>query len=157
MTEKQDPKTLYDKLQAKHNLPSYEEITKEFELGDLEKKDDILRAVRRKMRDKLIFFCRILEGVLYPTERSPLTAYESSFFDDYTKMHLSQIHKTLMIFDRQSLLLDIEDTVEKNVEFILTLWKEWPTFKQEISSAVKIMEKAWQSTIEEKSAQGYFG
>src|SRR3989344_8247197 len=145
MTEKETPKAAYDKLSAKHKLPEYALLNDKFELGDIEKKEFLLRAIRRKMREKLIFFCRILEGILYPTERSPLTAYESSFFDDFTKMHLSQLHKTMMIFDRQSLLLDIQDSDDQNVEFILTLWKEWPTFEKELEEVVKNMEKAWKN------------
>ena len=157
MKDKQDLKAMYDKLKVKFKLPEYSRLNEEFEIGDVEKKEFLLRAVRRKMRDKLIFFCRILEGVLYPTDRSPLNAYESSFFDDSTKTHLSQIHRTMMIFDRQSLLLDIQDSDEQNVEFILALWKEWSLFGKEISAAIKIMEKSWKSTGEEKGAQGYFG
>ena len=152
-----DIKTEYEKLQKKYKLPLYAELNQEFELGELEKKEFLLRHIRRKMREKLLFFCRILEGILYPSDRSPLTAYESGFFDDYTKLQLSKVHKTLMIFDRQSLLLDIDDSEEKTVEYILKLWKEWTMFKEELSRTIRIMEQSWEKTVEEKTTQGYFG
>ena len=156
MAEKPDFKTENDKLKKNYHLPDFKELNNELELGDLEKKEFLLRAIRRKMRDKLIFFCRILEGVLYPTDKSPLTAYESSFFTEDAKYHLSTIHKTMMTFDRRSLSLDVEDTDEKNATYIKDLWKHWQPFKQETSSVIVTMEQSW-NHHEKENAQGYFG
>ncbi len=156
MADKIDSKAEYEKIKKKYKLPDYAPLHKEFELGDIEGKEILLRYIRRKMRDKLIFFCRILEGITYPTERSPLTNYESSAFNDETKLHLSKIHRSMMVFDRQSLLLDIEDSDEKNTEYILSLWKAWPEYKTHLAKVVKTMEKTWQSNVEEET-EGYFG
>ncbi|HZX12140.1 MAG TPA: hypothetical protein VFE88_01665 [Candidatus Nanoarchaeia archaeon] len=156
MTEKLDFKAEYEKYRKKHNLPDFDTLHKEFELGDLEKKDFPLRVLRRKMRDKLIFFCRILEGILYPTERSPLSSYESSFFNEDARTTLTKMHSAMMIFDRQSMLLDIEGSEDKDVEYILKLWKQWPTFKQDVANVVRTMEESWKTTIKEET-EHYFG
>ncbi len=156
MTEKIDFKAEYEKLRKKYNLPDFEVLNKEFELVDMEKKENVPRALRRRLREKLIFFCRIVEGIIYPTERSPLATYESSFFDDFTKLQLSKIHRMMMVFDRKGLCLDVEDSEEKNMGYILDLLKEWPGLKRELLKTVVLMERSWQNHIEEK-AQGYFG
>ena len=157
MTDKLDFKTEYKKIQKKYNLPEFDLLNKEFELGELEKKDFLLRVLRRKMRDKLIFFCRIIEGILYPTDRSPLLTYESGFFDENLKENLMTLHKTMMLFDRQSLLLEVEATEAKDIEFILKLWKEWPQFKRELIKVIVVMEHSWLSTTQEQKTEGYFG
>lgn len=147
----------YDKVRAKYTLSPFKDLNKEFELNHIEHKEFILRGVRRRMNDKLIFFCRIIEGVLYPHEKSPLNAYESGFFDDTTKEQLTLIHKKMMIYERQSLLLDIEPDEAKDAEFIKRLAKEWKMFKEQLTAVVRTMEHAWQTTLAKEKEGEYFG
>lgn len=158
MTDKQDILKEYKTLQGKYKeLPNFEDLDKEFELSNIDKKEFLTRLIRRKMNDKLIFFCRILEGILYPTERSPLSAYESQFFDEQTKQELAKTHKLMMIYERKSLLLDVDVSEQKDIDFILELWKAWTSFKGELSQTVGKMEKSWGQEMKKDKGEGYFG
>ncbi len=148
----------YTSLQKKYKLPTFKELDTEFEISSLEKDDPVLRCVRRKMNEKVIFFCKIAEGILYPHEKSHLNAYESSFFGDEQKQEIQKIHRPLMVFERRSLKLDILCSEAEDAAFINELWSQWKTYKKAVFEIVQTMEKAWKSTPrQEKSDEQYFG
>lgn len=146
----------YEKIQKKFKLPEFEELNKEFELEALDKKEFLMRAVRRRMNDKVIFFCRIIENVIYPNGQSQISTYEAGFFDDDKKNELAKLHNKLMIFERQSLLLDITPEDNGDAEYIKTLTGGWKNFKSELKEVVLTMENSWKNTVEEKEER-YFG
>jgi len=76
-----DIKKEYEKLRKKHNLPSYDKINNDFELDSLQNlsEDLFLRLIRRRMNEKIIFFCRILEEILHPNASSIISLHETKF------------------------------------------------------------------------------
>ena len=156
MKEDFDIKKDYDKLKKKYNLPDFEELNKEFELELIEKKEFLLKTIRRRVNDKAIFFCKILESVLYNNGQNQIGLYESGFFDDIKKAEMSNIHKKLMVYERQSLLLDIEGSEIMDVEYINEVYGEWKEIRGEMKKVVLVMESAWKKeTLEEE--EKYFG
>ena len=154
----QDIKADYEKLAKKHKgLPSFEILNEEIELVSVEKWAYLSRAIRRRMNDKIIFFCRIIENIIYPNGQSQISAYEGNFFDDEEKTKLAALHKKLMAYDRESLLLDVETTEEKDIEYIKRLFSEWDEYKKQLSKIVSIMEKAWKAEHLEEQEERYFG
>ncbi len=152
-----DIKTEYETLKKKYqNLPSFETINNEFELKSIDKNILVTRQIRRRLADKIIFFCRIIENIIYPSMQSTISAYETSFFSDEEKIKLVSLHKRLMIFERQSLALDVETTEEKDINFILGLFEEWQGLKNEVKLITQKTEEAWKKELKEES-QKYFG
>lgn len=156
MKEEFEIRKEYEKIQKKYKIPEFEELNTEFELESLEKKEFLVRAIRRRMNDKVIFFCRIIENIIYPNGQSQIGTYEAGFFSDEKKNELSVIHKKLMIYERQSLLLDITPNDNGDAEYIKALTLEWKNFKNELKETVLIMENSWKNTVEEKEER-YFG
>jgi len=63
--EEFDIKTEYENLRKKYTkLPNFEVLNNEFELKSIEKNILITRQIRRRLADKVIFFCRILENII---------------------------------------------------------------------------------------------
>ncbi len=147
----------YEKIKKQYTLPPFKELDKEFELRTLEIKPFLVRAIRRRMNDKVIFFCRLIEGLLYPHEKSHIHAYESSFFNEQQKEQLTIIHKKMMLLERDSLLLDIESDEEQDAHYIRELAKEWKLLKNATTQAVLIMKKAWETPHKEEKGGAYFG
>ena len=147
----------YAKIKKAHDLPAFKELDKEFELSVIEVKPFLVRAIRRRMNDKVIFFCRIIEGLLYPHEKSHIHAYESSFFNEQQKEQLTITHKKIMLLERDSLLLDIDSNEEQDARYIRDLAKDWKQFKQTTTQAVLIMKKAWETPQKEEKGGAYFG
>lgn len=154
--EKFDVEKEYKNISSKYNLPEFNDLNKDFEISTLENKAFVLSAVRKRMNEKLIFFCKILENILYPTIQNPVTNYESSFFDEEIRKNLVKVHKQLLIFDRHSLSIDVNPNEQEDVDFINNLSKEWSYFKKELKKVVEIMQDSWKKENKEQG-EGYFG
>lgn len=154
--DKFDLKEEYGKL--KHKLPKFEDLDYEFELSgaNIKDKNFIIRNLRRRINDKIIFYCRIIEGLLYPNANNLIGMLEVKSFDDKEKERMSKIYKKLMEFERESLSLDVNPDEKKEVDFINNLFKEWRKFKEEMIKITRKMKESWH--LEEKEEKdNYFG
>ncbi|MBS3133622.1 hypothetical protein J4214_00135 [Candidatus Woesearchaeota archaeon] len=147
----------YDKL--KHNLPNFNKLNDEFEVSrnqnDYEK-EFLLRDIRRKMNDKVIFFCRIIEGLLFPTHANIISMYETKYFDENTKKVILDLYRQLMIFERESLKLDINSESEKEAKYINDVYNKWIEYKKEMKNMIELMQDAWKKQ-EKIIPDNYFG
>ncbi len=157
MAEKEfNIQTEYNKLMYKLNLPSFDFLNNEFELSFIEKKEFLLRAVRRRMNDKVLFLSRILENILFHVTQNPIISYENSFVDEEKRKELEILHKKLMIFDRTSLYLDVSPNDNGDVQYIKDLAKDWSSFKKELEVLVELLKNSWK--LENKDeGEKYFG
>jgi hypothetical protein len=154
--KKFDLKEEYNKL--KYNLPKFKDLDYEFELSsaNIKEKNFLIRNVRRRLNDKIIFYCKIIEGLLYPNPNNLIGMLEVKSFDENEKGRMSKIYKKLMEFERESLSLDVNPDEKKEIEFINNLFKEWKKFKEEITKISKKMKESWH--LEEKEEKdNYFG
>jgi len=144
----------YEKL--KYKLPKFEDLDNEFEISIIKNKEFLLRSIRRKMNDKVIFFCRILESLLYPSGNTIINMNEVKDFNDEDKENMEEIYKKLMIFERDSLIADVEPDEKKDVEYINKLFEGWINFKKDILKITKKMRESWLKE-ERISKNNYFG
>ena len=155
--EKINLKEEYEKL--KFRLPDFNKLNEEFELVRNEndyRREFLLRDIRRKMNDKIIFFCRIIEGLLFPTHANVISMHETKYFDDAMKKKILDLYKHLMIFERESLRLDIIPNDEDDVKYINDIYNKWLDYKKEMRNIVDIMQDTWRK--EEKIIpDNYFG
>ena len=144
----------YGKL--KHNLPRFEEINNEFELEFIKDSSFLLRQIRRRMNEKIIFFCRIIEGVLYPTQQHIINATEIKNFSNEKKKEAHIIYKNLMQYERQSLLLDVTPNDKEDVKFINDIFNFWKKTKKDVEGIVKLMKESWKKEFSSEK-NNYFG
>jgi len=151
-------KEAYNKL--KHKLPDFNEIDDEFEISfiDYKLEDDkfLLRSIRRKMNEKIIFYCRIIEGVLYPHQANIISMMEGNMFDEEEKKRVQELYKKLMFYERDSLKLDVIADEKKNVEFINNIFGLWREHNKEMKWVVEKMQKGWMQE-EKKEGGSYLG
>jgi len=148
----------YNKLKDKYKLPSFDNIDGEFELLVLEKKGFVLRLVRRRMNEKAIFFCNIIERILYPNPQFIPLMHESKFLDS-KKDDLFKLYKKLMSYERRSVDLDVRSSKEKeDADFIKDLFKDWNEFKEKLTDVTGGLSKFWLTEYKEKKeGEAYFG
>ena len=105
MSKDFDIQEAYKKLQSKHKLPIFEDLEEDFELSfiDYKLKDDklLLRSIRRKINEKIIFFCRIIEGLIYPQQASMITMIEGKQVTEEDKLKIEKFYKHLMFYERE--------------------------------------------------------
>ena len=154
--DKFDIKTEYEKLKLR--LPKFQDLDGEFEISSLGLKDKgfLLRNIRRRVNDKVIFYCKIIEGLLYPNQSNFIGMFEIKSFNEDEKKNINELYKNLMQYERESLRLDVNPTEKGDVDYINNLWKNWQNFKKEMIRVAEKMKGSWKE--EDKSFKdNYFG
>ena len=154
--EKPNLKELYKKFQNK--LPKFEILDEEFELSSVSIKDDtfLIRTIRRRVNEKVVFYCRIIEGLLYPNTNNFMGMLELKSFDDDEKNKMFELYKKLMLYERGSLILDVNPNEKEDFNYINKLWKDWVNFKKELIKITEKMKNSWHEK-DEKIKENYFG
>tara|TARA_Y100000310_G_scaffold343342_1_gene450507 strand:- start:1382 stop:1843 length:462 start_codon:yes stop_codon:yes gene_type:complete len=146
----------YEKLKKKYDFPEFKVMDNELELSSLDNSTFLLRKIRRRMNDKLVFFCRVLEGVLFPNAQSLVNIQESKFFSDEDKERISKFYKEMMVYERRALELDVKPNDKEEVVLIKELYKDWPRLTKEVAEISSKMKEGWKEEIAKKDEQ-YFG
>ncbi|MFH1209471.1 MAG: hypothetical protein V1663_01655 [archaeon] len=149
-----DVKEEYESL--KYKLPKFQDLDNEFEISSIKHKEFLLRNIRRKMNDKVIFFCRILESLLYPSGNTVINMNEIKEFNEEDKKNMEEIYKKLMIFERDSLMADVEPDDKKDVDYINKVFSELVPLKKDVLKITKKMRDYWLKE-ERINKNNYFG
>src|SRR3989344_4628503 len=115
----------YGNLAKKYKIPKFEALNEEFELDFIKEKQFLLRQVRRRINEKVIFFCRIVEGLLYPTPQNIVNATELNNFSNE----------------------------KKEVEYVNSLFNFWGKVKKQVEETVRTMQESWKKDDKEKEKE----
>ena len=152
-TEKQ-----YTELKKKHKLPEFKEIDFEFEISDLEETNFLLRAIIRRIAEKLDLYSTMLEEILQPDTSNLYAMHETKFFDEDEKRQMYELYTKLMNFNRQSIEVSLEHNEKEEADFIYSLFNDWKVLKQELLRFVKKMRASWKTEESDiKEDLGYLG
>jgi hypothetical protein len=146
----------YKKINKNNSLPSFSKLDSEFEISSIKEKEHLTKSLRRKVNEKIIFYCRILEGILFPMQANIITIHEGKHFSEEDKVKMTETYKKLMQYERRSLILDISPNKKEDVAYINEVFKNWKKFKDEVLIVAKKMQEAWnqKETIEANSYTG---
>lgn len=150
----------YDALAKKYKLPIYDELDENFELlyvGPVTEIKYPLRFIRRRINDKLAFFCSLLQGLLQPNPGSLVNMQESEFLEKEEHKKIMKLLREFMFIERQSLLLDINPNEKDDAGFIKDTFKEWNSIKKEVEKIFVKIKDTWKKEIEKKKGESYFG
>ena len=155
-------KESYKKLAKEYNLPSFEELDKEFELLYLREIFEIshpLSFVRRRMFDKISQVSGTIHEILQPTTSSIVSLEESSFFSkEEKKENLTGLFKEMMGLLRSSTSLEIELTEEKEAESIKETFQKWNDVKPQLIEIASKLKDGWKKeTDSNKKDHNYVG
>src|SRR3989344_5359774 len=134
----------YKKL--KYNLPDFKKLDEEFEVSNiqgLEDKKFLTRFIRRKVNEKVIFFCRIIESILYPQSPNYISIVESRIFTEEEKQEMAEFYKKLMNYEKESLILDVEPDDKQSVKYTNEVFNNWSETKKQMIVITRKMQKSW--------------
>jgi len=151
-TEKQ-----YNELRKRLKLPEFKEIDNEFEISDLEETNFLLRAIVRKIAEKLDFYSTMLEEILQPDTSNLYAMHETRFFDENEKKQMYDLYSKLMNFNRQSIEVSLGHNEKEDADFINNIYNDWKEFKQELLKYVNKMKASWKIEKDIKEDLGYLG
>ncbi|MBT4322038.1 hypothetical protein HOC06_00995 [Candidatus Woesearchaeota archaeon] len=147
----------YKKFQKKYNLPTYKKLNNEFELDYIEDPFFLLRSIRRRIHEKIVFFAKVFEKIIFPNQAIMIEMYESKFFTEKEKEDLLKTYEELLEIDRKALSLNISSTDIKEAEYIKTTFKKWPELTKKSSFIIQKLDKSWHQKRSELTKNHYFG
>ena len=147
----------YNELRKALSLPEFKDIDEEFELSDIEETKFLLRAVIRRIAEKLDFYTAMLEDILQPDTSNLYAMHEMRFFDEEEKKQMYELYTKLMNLNRHSIEVSLDNAPEMHADFINRIFNEWITLKQELLVYVKKMRDSWKTEVDIKEDIGYLG
>lgn len=146
----------YNALRKRYNLPSFEELEAEFEMGQLENQKFILRHIVRQINERLEEFAVILEEVLLPeTTVSYMREYNS--FSENERKKVYELYSRVKYHHRLSLEMLIESREVLHGDFIRSLMEVYPKIKRDMVWVIKKMKSAWEKEVDVKEDLAYVG
>ena len=148
----------YEKIQKKHELPSFKEMNEDFhieKLSDVET-EILIREVRRMVADKLANYMRFVESLLNPVNAPMFVFSIVKLIEPEQKKRLSEIYRELMKREMEFIAIDLEFNEEREAKFIKESFKFWQDVKKDMSGILKTINDKWDDKAETNN-KGYFG
>ena len=147
----------YAPFQKKYDLPSYTDLDNNFEFRWKEYTNFPLRFMRRRIGEKLHLLNWVLDRILYPNTQSVVNLHESHNFDEEEKKHILELFKEVMYLQRESLVLDLDTSHEKEAAYIKKLFAIYPRLRDETKKVAESLQEYWKKEVTDEESEVYFG
>jgi hypothetical protein len=154
MAQEIDFRGEYNKIKQK--LPSFDELNNDFEIAAITDKAFPLRAIRRKIMEKVLKYMTILESVIQP-ETHFTDLYESKFFSENERHEILILYKKLKQFERETYEIALNEDDKDNSDFINSFFSEWKAMKKQLVPLIKKLKNSWKEESKDREVIGYFG
>lgn len=147
----------YEKVKDKYNLPDFDQLNLEFEFKPMQEDTSVIKHVSRRMGEKVVYFSRSIDAILFSFGNSIVLNYENKMLTDKEKDNITELHKKIMFFDRSIWVLEINGDEEAYVKFIKDLWEEWFALKEGVYDYAKKIREGWKKESIEDRGESFFG
>ncbi|PIN69227.1 hypothetical protein COV93_06355 [Candidatus Woesearchaeota archaeon CG11_big_fil_rev_8_21_14_0_20_43_8] len=156
MTEDDIAKQMKGLIQ-KYSLPSFKDLDNEFEVGAVETPcSSLLSSVRNKMIERVGYFIKVLDDLLYRPDNSYANMHEVQGFSESERKSLFHLYKKLILLDRTSLELNLLLDEKQDADFIKRLFDVWQDVKPELLELVRKMKHVWENDETQDDTATYF-
>ena len=145
----------YNELRDKFSLPEYTDLDFNFEIGFPDDKN-VLRAVRKKMSEKLEQYTKFIEELIQP-DSSFSSMYDVKDFSDDFKKKVFSLFRRMMVFYKESIKLNMAISDEKDAEFVKDLYEFWLEVKNDVIVIIDKIKDTWEKDDDDKHITEYFG
>lgn len=155
--ELKDLKKEYESLRNKHKLPSFQELNEDFEVDKIDKENDtLLRVVRKVMMDKIIYALSFTEMLLNPVNAPRVYFMYIKNMTSEDKETLDKIYDVLGELNLLAFNLEISYSEEKEAEQIRRISQNWGSVKPLFGKIFDNMLVSLKSN-DIKKEKSYFG
>ena len=147
----------YSELRKKYKLPEFKDMDFEFEVSDLEETNFMLRAIIRRIAEKLDFYCTMIEEILQPDTSNLYAMHETRYLEEDEKKQMYDLYKKMMGTNRLTIELSLDYDEKTSAEFVNSFITEWKSIKKDLLRFVLKMKKSWQVETDIKEDLGYLG
>jgi hypothetical protein len=146
----------FETLKKKFKLPAYEDLDRDFQISNMDEKEDILRGITRHVYETYDAYCRLLEELIQP-ETKISTMKEASELNAQDKKILADCHRRIMLKLREFIELGLEYSDKNAAKMIIDSYKEWQSLKPDLKKIASKLKDTWQKQAKLDSERGYFG
>ena len=150
-------KEAYAEYAKKYKLPDYDALDQEFEISLIEKKEFLLRQIRRKMTERVEQSIGLLHDILQPDVGSITSMHECTSCTQEEKEQLAELFREIMLVHRALLEAEYAQDLEQDAKIINETLEQWPALRKKTLNFVKKMKTAWKETTEVKEILEYLG
>lgn len=151
-------KKRYSVYEKKYKLPSWKEICEDFDIERVIERDTdyLLREIRKLVVDKVVSYLRFFELLLNPGNAPLFFLILIKGMNGNDKKLIENIYFKLGGFEILVIALDIEYSEKAEAEFLLKIYKEWQSVKDDMKKFSETVMRNWNSKGEKKD-RAYFG
>ncbi|MBI4146384.1 hypothetical protein HY489_03540 [Candidatus Woesearchaeota archaeon] len=151
-------KQQYDALKKEFPiLPDYAHINHEFELSLIDQEEFLLRAIKRKIGEKMEPILDILERAITPDPNSFTDMYECRCFTNGDKKQLLDVFRHLMEHYRLLIETDLITEDQTDADTIRKIHDLWASEKKQAIPFIRKIRQCWQKHVEPKEILEYLG
>lgn len=143
-------------FKEKFNLPSFADLSRDFDVYDVSKEDDLLKEIVKKMVNVIDHYVNLLEDIIQPDSRF-YSLKEANVLEKESRVVVNQIYNKLMQYNRASILLNLSFSEEGAATFINDFFSDWQLIKKELFPIFQELKNSWSKKTETKHDGGYFG
>lgn len=151
-------KAKYEVLKKKHGLPSFSELTEDFNIERASEAETEypLREIRKFISDKLFNYLRFVEALLNPSNVPMYVFSIVKTLGADEKKKLSDIYAELAKIEIMIMEIDLDYSEKAEADFIKSSFKAWQTMKKDLLKIAEVVKKNWDLKSEAEK-KGYFG
>lgn len=147
----------YESLRKKFKeLPSFNLINKEFEIGVLEKRRPVLKQIVKKILEKIQLAIDFLESIVLPDSTSVIEIYESEYFNQKEKEDIFKLLQQLIILQKELQIAELALDESIEAKAIAKVSKAYPEIRKAILNYLEKAKACWEKGVEIKEIQKYF-
>ncbi len=147
----------YEAARKKYNLPTFDQLDKDFDLAGIEHEDNVLREVRHRIQDRLEFAASILDTICQPDPNNVKSMLESGFFGDADKTKAFALIKEVMVHWRQLTEATLLNEEKSDAELIKLVHADWDRLRSGLLPLIRTMKSSWKEAESRNEDLGYLG
>lgn len=146
----------YLEIKEKYGLPNLDELSRDFDVYDISKDDDVLKEIIKKMVGVIDNYVNLLEDIIQPDSRF-YSLKEANVLEKESRLVVTQCYNKLMHHNRSFIILNLSFSEEKAAIFLNNFFSDWQKIKQDLLPIFEELKKSWSKKTETKHDGGYFG
>ncbi len=150
---------VYEELRKKHSLPDFEDLNRDFDIGRIRRDSgNLIRDIRRVMMEKIVYYVRLVEVMVNPSQASPIMIMLLKDVNSEDKKVIDSIMNSFVELEIASHKLDVLSSAEEESKLVNHINSTWNKKRNEVMHLVEILERNLQNKPESitKKSRDYF-
>ena len=133
-------KKVYEEIKKKHSLPSFQDLNIDFDIGRIRRDSgNLIRDIRRIMMEKIVYYVRLVEVIVNPSQASPIMLMLLKDINSDDKKVIDSVMDSFVELEIASHKLDVLSGVDEESKLVNHINSTWNKKRGEVMHLVKIL------------------